>query len=272
METKNLTEEDKVDDELVERAQKGLMGEGFSRDEEGNLRNENGEIIGRGGRALLEYLVNEACECARAVIEEFPEPAKGVSKREAIFSEYHRFHDKYSWEEEEEYVPQLSMLSNEEFKQYFMAEQAIWALQILNFVEEIKEKEPDFTKLEPGFLGSRMYLIGKWHAQIMQIDLMLDPAIMDKSRALLSKWAMEERWRDIESEKQKEAEPVIQWMLERWGKGEKADHAAFSDYAYDKFDIEKKGISRDKFRSLVKDAAYEHFPHKVRGIKKPPAL
>ena len=140
--------------------------------------------------------MNEACELARAVVEEFPEPAKGVSKREAIFSEYHRFHDKYSWEEEGELVPQLSMLSKEEFKQYFMAEQAIWALQILNFVEEMKEKEPDFTKLEPGFLGSRMYIIGMWHAQIMGIDVMLDPAIMNKSRALLhgeiiknSRWA-----------------------------------------------------------------------------------
>ena len=87
-------------------------------------------------------------------------------------------------------------------------------------------------------------------------------------------WARKNGWSTRNALGTAAAQNAISWMLERWGKGEEADHATFARYVYyekPKFGLQNK-ISLPKFRSLVKKAAIEHFPHKVRGRKKPPAL
>jgi hypothetical protein len=80
------------------------------------------------------------------------------------------------------------------------------------------------------------------------------------------------RWQKARHSEQEIAEPAIEWIFKKWTKGDASDHAEASERAHNRFNLEKEGISLHKFRGLVKEAAYKHFPHKVRGTKRPPAL
>ncbi len=206
------------------------------------------------GRALLEYLLDDACENARYVIEEFPEPTKGVSKRGAIFDEYSRLQAEYRWEVEGEMIPQISMLSPEDFKQYLMVERAILAVQILDTVKEMAANGPDFTKLEPGRLGASMYFIGQWYGQIIEIDTMLDPGIMNKTRSLLhGELVKKSRW----ARHNKSFQDALEFANELWSTGDTRRHHEMVAFLMEQIEefrtIEGADDWQSKKRRLLKE-------------------
>ena len=125
------------------------------------------EKIGIGGRELLEYLLDDACEAAQSIINELPEPVPGVSKWDAFCEEKHRFELDHDMDEATHFERQLSGLPAEELKRYEELEQSLDALPegdpkgqaILEELWKFEEdhglsEESDFTRqfseLSPG--------------------------------------------------------------------------------------------------------------------------
>jgi hypothetical protein len=121
-------------------------------------------------------------------------------------------------------------------------------------------------------LGYRLFMIGFGYG----VSTGRDPDLFEELKPLYhsegQSKAKKQDWDRRNEAGMTAAQGAIEWMLKRWAKGEEADHAAFSAHAYDKFKLNPNEISRPKFLALVKEAAKKHYPHKIRGIRKPPAL
>jgi len=171
-------------------------------------------------------------------------------------------------------------LAPSDYNLWLEVDKAKAALCLLELIPSVKyrlnqELDDDLLKL------GAMFMTGFIYGSMISDSNATHPHTKRSWASLLGSRAMLERWRNDKSKKQKQkrreaAEPAIQWMLKRWGKGEEADHAAFTAHVYsrkeDVFHLQEQGVTLEEFRSWVKDAAKKDYPHKVRGLKKPPAL
>jgi hypothetical protein len=151
-----------------------------------------------------------------------------VSKKKAIFDDRFKLEEKYGWEDEEgDLIDYLSKLSAEDVEKYFILERAQGALHILRAFEHMQEVQNDVSKLEAGFLGANMYMIGMWHASILEIDTLLEPSTLKKWHSLLARDTMKKgRW----AVHNKPFEDAVGLADDLWSKGESRMHHEMVDY------------------------------------------